>query len=78
MGKVVSVYDSVDRVKSALSILKSSGINVSDVSLLDRNSLGTGVDQQHVGLWRRLFGENVWEHEAAVYGDRLEAPLPKH
>jgi len=69
--KVVSVYDTVDRAKSALNVLKSSGIDVSDVSLLDRNTLGTGVDQQHVGLWRRLFGENVWDHEAAVYGDTL-------
>jgi len=38
---------------------------------LDRNTLGTGIDHQLIGLWRRLFGENVWEHEAAVYGDTL-------
>jgi uncharacterized protein (TIGR02271 family) len=69
--KVVSVYDTTDKAKSALNVLKNSGIDTSDVSLLDRNTLGTGVDQQHVGLWRRLFGENVWEHEAAVYGDTL-------
>ena len=69
--KVVSVYDSVDKAKSALNVLKSSGIDTSDVSILDRNTLGTGIDHQHVGLWRRLFGENVWEHEAAVYGDTL-------
>ena len=69
--KVVSVYDSTDKAKAALNVLKSSGVDTSDVSLLDRNTLGTGVDQQHVGLWRRLFGENVWEHEAAVYGDTL-------
>ena len=59
MGKVVSVYDTADRAKSALNVLKSSGIDVLDVSLLDRNTLGTGVDLQHVGLWRLLFGENV-------------------
>ena len=69
--KVVSVYDTVDKAKSALNVLKNSGIDTSDVSLLDRNTLGTGVDQQNPGLWRRLFGENVWEHEAAVYGDTL-------
>src|SRR5215469_18233473 len=69
--KVVSVYDSVDKAKSALNVLKTSGIDTSDVSLLDRNSIGSGVDHAHVGLWRRLFGENVWDHEAAVYGDTL-------
>ena len=69
--KVVSVYDSMDKAKSALNVLKSSGVDTTDVSVLDRSTLGTGVDQQHVGLWRRLFGDNVWEHEAAVYGDTL-------
>src|SRR5215475_1981005 len=69
--KVVSVYDTMDKAKSALNVLKTSGIDTTDVSLLDRNALGTGVDHQHVGLLRRLFGENVWEHEAAVYGDTL-------
>lgn len=72
MGKVVSVYDTPDKAKSALNVLKSSGIDTSDVRIRDRNTLGTGVDHQHVGLWRRLFGENVWEHEAAVYGDTLQ------
>src|SRR5215469_9397796 len=69
--KVVSLYDTTDKAKAALNVLKNSGIDTSDVSLLDRNTLGTGIDHQHVGLWRRLFGENVWEHEAAVYGDTL-------
>lgn len=70
--KIVSVYDTTDKAKSALNVLKNSGIDTSDVSILDRNALGTGIDHQHVGLWRRLFGENVWEHEAAVYGDTLQ------
>jgi uncharacterized protein (TIGR02271 family) len=70
--KVVSVYDTTDKAKAALNVLKSSGIDTSDVSLLDRNTLGTNIEHQHVGLWRRLFGENVWDHEAAVYGDTLQ------
>lgn len=70
--KVVSVYDNVDKAKSALNVLKTSGIDTSHVSILDRGTLGSGVDQGHVGLWRRLFGENVWEHEAAVYGDTIK------
>jgi uncharacterized protein (TIGR02271 family) len=69
--KVVSVYDTTDKAKSALNVLKNSGVDTSDVSIIDRKTLGTDVDHQHVGLWRRLFGENVWEHEAAVYGDTV-------
>src|SRR5215472_1094088 len=70
--KVVSVYDTTDKAKNALNVLKNSGIDTANVSLLDRNSIGSNVDQAHVGLWRRLFGENVWEHEAAVYGDTIK------
>lgn len=70
--KVVSVYDSPEKAKAALNVLKASGIDTANVSILDRNSIGTDIDHAHVGLWRRLFGENVWEHEAAVYGDTLK------
>ena len=70
--KVVTAYDTVDKAKAALNVLKTSGIDTSNVSLLDRSALGETSDYAHVGLWRRLFGDNVWEHEAAVYGDTLK------
>lgn len=70
--KVVTAYDTVDKAKAALNVLKTSGIDTSNVSLLDRSVLGTTTDYTHVGLWRRLFGENVWDHEAAVYGETLK------
>ena len=47
--KVVSLYDTLDRATAALNVLKSSGIDVSDLSLLDRNTLGTGVDSNTSG-----------------------------
>jgi uncharacterized protein (TIGR02271 family) len=69
--KVVTAYDSVDKAKNALKVLQNSGYETSDLSIIDRSSLGTH-DTDHVGLWRRLFGENVWDHEAAVYGDTID------
>ena len=69
--KVVTAYDSVDKAKNAAKVLQNAGIDTSDMSVIDRAALGSH-DTDHVGLWRRLFGENVWEHEAAVYGDTLE------
>lgn len=69
--KVVSVYDTTDKAKSAMNILRTSGIDTSNASILDRSTIGSGIDTSHVGLWRRLFGENVWDHEAAVYGDTI-------
>jgi hypothetical protein len=72
MERVVSVYDTADTAKAALNVLKNSGIDISDLHIIDRKTLGTGVDHQHVGLWRRLFGENVRDPEAAAYGDALQ------
>jgi len=69
--KVVTAYDTVDKAKAALNVLKTSGIDTSNASLLDRSTLGSTSDFTNVGLWRRLFGENVWDHEATVYGDTL-------
>jgi uncharacterized protein (TIGR02271 family) len=70
--KVVSVYDNKDKAKAALNVLQRSGVDTSNVSILDRNNLEGIDDHQHIGLWRRLFGQNVWEHEADVYGDTLK------
>jgi uncharacterized protein (TIGR02271 family) len=69
--KVVTAYDSVDKAKNAMKVLQNSGYDSSDLSVIDRSALKSH-ETDHVGLWRRLFGENVWDHEAAVYGDTLD------
>jgi uncharacterized protein (TIGR02271 family) len=69
--KVVTAYDSVDKAKNAAKVLQNAGIDPSDMSVIDRVALASH-DADHVGLWRRLFGENVWEHEAAAYGETLK------
>src|SRR3974390_1191713 len=69
--KVVTAYDSIDKAKNAFKVLQNAGIDTDDMSVIDRVALASH-DAEHVGLWRRLFGENVWEHEAAVYGDTLK------
>jgi len=69
--KVVTAYDSVDKAKNAFKVLQNAGIDTSDMSVIDSAALASH-DAEHIGLWRRLFGENVWEHEAAVYGDTLK------
>jgi uncharacterized protein (TIGR02271 family) len=69
--KIVTAYDSTAKAKNALKVLQDAGYDTSDISIIDRTTLGSH-DTDHVGLWRRLFGENVWDHEAAVYGDTLD------
>ena len=46
--KVVTAYDTVDKAKAALNVLKTSGIDTSNVSLLDRSALGETSDYAHV------------------------------
>lgn len=69
--KVVTAYDSVDKAKSAMKVLQNAGYDTSDMSIIDQSALKSH-ETDHVGLWRRLFGENVWDHEAAVYGDTID------
>ena len=69
--KVVTAYDSVDKAKNAMKVLQNAGYDVSDMSIIDRTALKSH-ETDHVGLWRRLFGENVWDHEAAVYGNTID------
>jgi stress response protein YsnF len=69
--KVVTAYDNVDSAKNAMEMLLNAGYDPSDLSIIDRSALKSH-ETVHVGLWRRLFGENVWDHEAAVYGDTLD------
>ncbi len=69
--KVVTAYDSADKAKSAMKVLKDAGYDTSNLSIIDSSALNSH-ETDHVGLWRRLFGENVWDHEAAVYGDTIE------
>jgi uncharacterized protein (TIGR02271 family) len=69
--KVVTVYNTVDKAKEALRVLQASGFHPDEISLMDRNSLGNAPTQES-GLWRRIFGGNVWDHEAEVYGRTLK------
>jgi uncharacterized protein (TIGR02271 family) len=68
--KVVTVYNTVDKAKEALRVLQASGFHPDEISLMDRSALGNAPTQES-GLWRRIFGKNVWDHEAAVYGRTL-------
>ena len=69
--KVVTAYDSVDKAKNAMKVLQNAGYDSTDLSIIDRSAL-KNHETDHVGLWRRLFGGNVWDHEAAVYGNTLD------
>jgi uncharacterized protein (TIGR02271 family) len=74
---LVAVYDTEAHAEAAVKALKAAGFAESDISVFDsarlkagRTSLSPGLKE--AGLWHRLFGTDVHEHEANIYGQTLE------
>src|SRR5215472_2254359 len=70
--KIVAVYDKAGKAKEAARALEASGFAAGDISVLNRDSL-SDAEVHEAGLWRRLFGRNVGDHESAVYGRTVES-----
>jgi uncharacterized protein (TIGR02271 family) len=74
---LVAVYDTPAHAEAAVRALKAAGFAESDISVFDearlkdgRTSLAAGVKKP--GLWQRLFGPDVHEHEANIYGETVQ------
>jgi stress response protein YsnF len=74
---LVAVYDTPAHADAAVKALKAAGFAESDISIFDsarlkagRSTMAAGVKEP--GLWQRLFGADVYEHEADIYGDTIE------
>jgi hypothetical protein len=74
---LVAVYDTPAHADAAVNALKAAGFAESDISVFTearlrdkRSSLASGVKKP--GLWQRLFGPDVYEHEANVYGQTVQ------
>jgi uncharacterized protein (TIGR02271 family) len=74
---IVAVYDTPEHAQAAVRALKAGGFHSNDISIFDKSRLqqaGPEVKQglKQAGLWRRLFGEDIRHHEAAVMGRTME------
>ncbi|WP_137390129.1 YsnF/AvaK domain-containing protein [Rhodoligotrophos defluvii] len=71
---VVAVFDTTKQADAAVKALKASGFADDDISVFDKSRLSTnGKGNVHKkGLWKRLLGDNVFEHEAAVYSHAID------
>src|SRR6516165_2549055 len=67
---VVAVFDTDAHAEAAVKALKAGGFANADISLFDDDRLKAGVKE--AGLWHRLFGRDVHQHEAAVYGQTIQ------
>jgi uncharacterized protein (TIGR02271 family) len=67
--KIVTLYDSAGHAADARRSLEAAGFPPSEISTLTTNALGaSGEKLTEPGIWHRLFGRTIEQHEAAVYG----------
>ena len=67
--KIVTLYDTSEHATEARRSLEAAGFSASDIHTLTSAGLGVTAERLvETGLWHRLFGREVLEHEAAVYG----------
>ena len=75
--KIVSVYDSLPLAEKAVSTLKAAGYKADDISVVSKSTLASAgardVEVREAGLWRRLFGTNILDHEANIYGRTIQS-----
>jgi len=69
---VVAVFDTRAHADAAVKALRAGGFANADISIFDEDRLASGqkaaaAGVKQAGLWQRLFGDDVYEHEAAVY-----------
>jgi stress response protein YsnF len=73
---IVAAFDTPEHAQAAIKALKAGGFHGDDISIFDRNRLtagGAAIRQgvKEAGLWRRLFGSGLHEHEATVFGQTV-------
>jgi stress response protein YsnF len=74
---IVAAFDTPEHARAAVKALKAGGFHGDDISIFDRDrvvSMGNGLKQglKEPGLWRRMFGEGIREHEATVFGQTVQ------
>ena len=74
---IVAVFDTREHADAAVKALRAGGFANADISIFDEDRLASGkkalaAGVKEAGLWQRLFGDDVYEHEAAVYHQTIE------
>jgi uncharacterized protein (TIGR02271 family) len=72
--KIVTLFDSAQHADVARRNLETAGFPSGEISTISTKTLGLAGDRiRDAVLWRRLFGHDIQDHEAAVYGKAVEA-----
>jgi stress response protein YsnF len=72
--KIVTLYDTTEHAEAARRNLEAAGFAPSEISMVTSKSLAaSGEKLVEPGIWQRLFGRDIQQHEALVYGRTVEA-----
>jgi uncharacterized protein (TIGR02271 family) len=72
--KVVTLFDTAEHAEAARRNLENAGFPSSDISVVGKLGLpGDTSALRRPALWQKLFGRDIEEHEARVYGKTVEA-----
>jgi uncharacterized protein (TIGR02271 family) len=72
--KIVTLYDTAEHAEAARRNLEAAGFAPSDISSINNKTLSIAGDKlRDPGLWHRLFGRDIQQYEAALYGRSVEA-----
>ena len=71
--KVVTLFDTAQHAEAAKSNLAKAGFPTEDMSIVSASELPkSGTALREPGLWHRMFGGDIEQHEAEVYGKAVE------
>jgi len=72
--KIVTLYDTAEHAEAARRSLESAGFAPGEISMINSKTLGLASEKLgEPGLWHRLFGRDIQQYEATVYGRTVEA-----
>jgi stress response protein YsnF len=72
--KIVTLYDTAEHADAARRSLESAGFEPGEISMINSKTLGLAAEKLgEPGLWHRLFGRDIQQYEATVYGRTVEA-----
>jgi len=72
--KIVTLFDTVAHAEAAQANLAHAGFSSNDMSIISGQNLPKSTDAlREPGLWQRLFGEDIEQHEATVYAKAVES-----
>ena len=72
--KIVTLYDTAGHADAARRNLESVGLPLSEMSTVTKQTLSVaGARLSEPGLWHRLFGRDIEQHEATVYARTVDS-----